>query len=769
MIALNENLRTNTSCRVCKGNNLQKVLSLGKTPPANAFLRKEDLSKPEQMFPLELYFCKDCSFAQLLDIVSPELLFKDYVYVSSTSPVFVSHFKELANHVCSRFNIPANSLVLDIGSNDGILLRPFKEKGCRVLGVDPAVKIAELATKSGIETVPAFFNVEVAKQIVASKGNAKIVTATSVFPHIDDLDTLVAAVKEVLSDDGMFIIEAYYVADMIQKNLFDTIYHEHLSYFSVKTIQQLLSRLGMQVFDVEKTDTHGGSIRVYSQKSTGQQPVSSSIAKFLQEEEKAGIHSISTYEDFSKKVDANKQNALALFSKLKSEGKKIVGYGAPAKATTLLNYFGVGADVISYIVDDSAWKQGLYLPGMKIPVVSSEELKTSKPDYISIFAWNFARPIMKKIHNAGKFIVPVPNPIVLNDVVEQDLFTIADTISDEAKMLEGKTVLITGGCGFIGSYFIATIDFMNKHMFSKPCKVISLDNHIVGRKNNLIRTIDSPHIKFIEHNVCMPFKTEEPVNYVINAAGVASPVYYKKFPIETIEGTIFGLKNMAELAREKNAQSVLYFSSSEIYGDPHPSFIPTPEHYKGNVSSLGPRSCYDESKRVGETLSMAYHRVHNLPIKIVRPFNVYGPGMSAFDYRVVPTFLSQGMQGKTLTVHGHGQQTRTFCYVTDAIIGFFKVLLSGKNGEVYNIGNDNDEITMHDLSKVVAEHVFDNSVRSQLIAYPENYPQDEPSRRCPDLTKAKSDIGYSPSIDLKTGLKRSLTWFKENTNLSMKQ
>jgi nucleoside-diphosphate-sugar epimerase len=734
------------------------VLSLGSTPPANAFLKNGEIGKPEQFFPLDLYFCKHCSFVQLLDIVSPELLFRNYVYLSSVSTSFVAHFEELAETICNRFNLSAGSLIADIGSNDGILLRPLKERGMRVVGVDPATKIAELATKSGIETIGEFFTPEIAKKIAAEKGHAKIVTATSVFPHIDNLDSFVAAVRNLLSADGIFIIEAYYLVDLLEKNLFDTIYHEHLSYFTVRTIAHLLGRLGMEVFDVEKTNTHGGSLRIFAQKAGGPYPVQLSLRRFLTDESRRNLDSTSTYIDFARRLEEGKKGLKQVLTELRASGKRVAGYGAAAKANTLLNYFGITSEILEYIVDDSPWKQGLYTPGTHIPVVSSDELRKREPDYILILAWNFANSIMNKYMHLGKFIIPVPRPIVINDVVDQDLYLIADAVSDEAAVLEGKTLLITGGSGFIGSYIVATLSFLNEHYFKKPCRVISLDNHIIGKMNNNIRDLKDENVIFMEHDVRNPIKVDEPVHYIISAAGIASPVYYQKFPIETIEGTIFGLKNSLELARQKNARSLLYFSSSEIYGDPDPNFIPTPEHYRGNVSPIGPRACYDEPKRVGETMCMAYYRVHNVPVKIVRPFNVYGPGMSPSDYRVIPTFLSRGLDGRNLPIHGSGEQTRTFCYVADAIIAFFKVLLSNRNGEVYNVGNDKEEISMKALADTIAMTIFENKINGQLIEYPNSYPQDEVRRRCPDLTKIRQDLDYRPTVDLKSGLKKTALW-----------
>lgn len=350
-----------------------------------------------------------------------------------------------------------------------------------------------------------------------------------------------------------------------------------------------------------------------------------------------------------------------------------------------------------------------------------------------------------------------------NSIVEQDLNTIAEAINEEARLLEGKTVLITGGSGFIGSYIVAAIDLLNRKRLSKPCRVISLDIYITGQnsRNNLIREIDSEHISFIRHDVRTPFELDGPVDYIISAAGVASPVYYKKFPIETIEGTIFGIKNALEMARQKKVRGILYFSSSEIYGDPGPNFIPTPETYKGNVSSIGERSCYDESKRVGETMCRAFFVVHKVPVRIVRPFNVYGPGMKSTDYRVIPTMLSRGLQGKELTVHDKGNQTRTFCYITDAVAGFFKVLLKGRDGEVYNVGNDAEEINMLALAETIASSVFQNKVHVKLVSYPENYPQDEPMRRCPDLSKIKKELGYMQKVSLREGLQRSFAWMRD--------
>lgn len=407
----------NSSCRACKGVKLTRIFSFGPQPPANAFLNKEEFAKPELFFPLDVYFCHGCSLVQLMDIVSPELLFKDYVYVSSTSPAFIAHFQSFANSVFSRFNLSPASLVVDIGSNDGILLRPFQALGASVLGIDPAVKIAHQATADGIETLPYFFNQALAKKLVAERGRATVIAGTNVFAHVNDLDELVEGVKTLLAPNGSFIIEAPYLVDFLEKNLFDTVYHEHLSYFAVRPLYTLFSRLGMEIFDVEKVNSHGGSLRVFVKHRGAEQENRESVKQYMAREEYLKLDSLAPYKDFAKRVEKNKEDLLSLLREFKLKGKIIAGYGASAKGNTLLNYFGITNEMVDYMVDDSLWKQGLYTPGTHIPVVAAKKLAESRPDYILILAWNFAEQIMDKLKEfkagGGKFIIPVPTPKVI--------------------------------------------------------------------------------------------------------------------------------------------------------------------------------------------------------------------------------------------------------------------------------------------------------------------------------------------------------------------
>lgn len=348
--------------------------------------------------------------------------------------------------------------------------------------------------------------------------------------------------------------------------------------------------------------------------------------------------------------------------------------------------------------------------------------------------------------------------MIKSRVIQNDVRSIALAIKKDAKVLSGKTILITGGSGFLGKYFLYTFWYLNKNFFSTPCKIISLDNYITGTKTNPL--LGEKNFVFIKHDVRKSFDTQDRVDYVIHAAGIASPVFYMKYPLETLEVATRGTQNMLEFAKKKRVDSFLFFSSSEIYGDPDPNFIPTPETYQGNVSCTGPRACYDESKRLGETLCMVYHRLYDLPVKIVRPFNIYGPGMKPDDYRVIPRFLTSALKKEYLPVHAQGNQTRTFCYISDAITALIKILLSDKNGEVYNVGNADNEVNMMTLAKIVSE-LFTGKVVVKSVDYPDTYPRADPMRRCPDLTKMRTLFNYEPDVSLKEGLKRTLKWYKE--------
>ncbi|MBI3324812.1 MAG: methyltransferase domain-containing protein [Candidatus Omnitrophica bacterium] len=408
-------MRTRDDCRLCGSRRLERVISLGETPLANAFVGAEERVRPQPRFPLDVYLCRECAHAQLRDIVDPDLLFRDYVYVSSTSPVFVEHFRRYAESIIALIGLPSGSQVVEIGSNDGVLLDWFKQAGMRVLGVDPARRIAEAASAKGIPTLPEFFSLELATRLRAEGWQPRVIAANNVFAHADDLHGIVEGVAHLLRGDGVFVFEVSYLVDVVEKTLFDTIYHEHLSYHTVKPLVGLFERHGMQLADAIRVDAHGGSLRGIAQRKGGPLPAHARVAQLIDLEAGRGLHEPEAFAELFRNIQRRKAELTELLRRLKSEGARIAGFGAPAKATTLMFHFGLGPDSLAYIVDDSPLKQGLFSPGHHIPVVPSSYLykPETRPGYLLILAWNFAEPIMKN-HQAfrdagGRFIVPLPD------------------------------------------------------------------------------------------------------------------------------------------------------------------------------------------------------------------------------------------------------------------------------------------------------------------------------------------------------------------------
>lgn len=345
-------------------------------------------------------------------------------------------------------------------------------------------------------------------------------------------------------------------------------------------------------------------------------------------------------------------------------------------------------------------------------------------------------------------------------IIQEDIRTIAEDLKEVASRLNGKTVFISGGAGFLGRYLVATLDYLNHHVLVHPCKIIVADNFISGKQDAIPK---SENIILLKQDVSKPISVEGPIHFILHAASIASPIFYNKFRVETIDAGVLGTKNLLELAREKNVESFLFFSSSEVYGNPHPDFIPTKEDYNGNVSCIGPRACYDEPKRLGETLCMTYADVYNLPVKIVRPFNIFGPGMRLDDGRVVPNFVVSAMRGEKIPIYGDGFNTRTFCYVSDAITAFYLVLFSDQNREVFNVGSDEQEISMKHLADIIIGLVQNDEARAHLVegANVMYHVKVDPQRRCPDLTKIRTKVGYRPRETLVAGIRRFIAWARE--------
>lgn len=401
-----------SGCRLCGSGRLSLVLKLEPTPPANAFVPAADLGKDQPRFPLDVFFCEDCFHVQLLDVVDPRHLFENYVYVSGTSPVFVKHFEEYAADLCRRFHPKTGDLAFDIGSNDGTLLKAFKAQSLRVLGIDPAIDIARRATESGIETIAGFFTPAKAAEIRSEKGAASVITANNVFAHIDDLGGVADGIQTLLASNGVFAFEVSYLKDVVEKTLFDTIYHEHLDYHSVIPLIGFLKRHGLELIEALPVDSHGGSLRGIAQLAGGPWNVGASVAEAVAYEKKIGLDRAETFRQFGADIETKKQKLNALLKGFKADGKSIAAFGAPAKATTLMYHFGIGPDLVDFIIDDSPLKQGLYSPGLHIPVKSSAAMTEKKPDVLVVLAWNFAAPIIAKnkaFRDAGgRFVIPLP-------------------------------------------------------------------------------------------------------------------------------------------------------------------------------------------------------------------------------------------------------------------------------------------------------------------------------------------------------------------------
>ncbi len=402
-----------TCCRLCRSEELKRVLHLTATPPANAFITERDFATKQVEYPLDVYRCSECGHLQLLDIIDPKELFSHYVYVSSTSTVMVEYLRDQAKRIIERSGLKPGDLVVEFGSNDGTLLRFFKEVGMRVLGVDPATNIAP--STSDVPNITDFFGVDVANRVRQEYGSAKVVCAYNVCAHIDDLQGVIDGVQALLSDDGIFVMEVGYLYDVYRKTLFDTVYHEHVDFHRVEPLNRFFSSNGLTLAHVERSDIQGGALVAYV--SRDQEKRDSSIDALIEMERDAGLEKPETFERWGEVIRQKGDELSILLRGLKQAGKSIAAYGAPAKATTLMYHFGLDSNILNYIVDDNPIKQGMFTPGLHVPVLSPSELYERKPDYVLLLAWNFAEPIIAKhskyAGDRGRFIIPLPNLVIV--------------------------------------------------------------------------------------------------------------------------------------------------------------------------------------------------------------------------------------------------------------------------------------------------------------------------------------------------------------------
>ena len=401
-------------CQICSSQKLQKFLSLGHQPVPDVFLTAKQLNEPEVSYPLEVYFCEDCCLVQLGYAVDPEILFKEYHYNTGTNASLKRNFTELVDLLVKKFDLSSKDLAIDIGSNDGTLLQGYLKYKIKILGIDPS-SVADLAIKNGIPTIKDFFSETLADALIKKYGKAKMITATNVFAHIMEFDSFMKGIRKILADDGVFVTESHYLLNMVKEMQYDSIYHEHLRYYSLRPLMKLFERFGMQVFDAERISTHGGSIRVYACHGNTRK-TSKNIEEITKLEQKDGMYKKETFFNYGKNVFENKLRLQEILIGLKKKNKSIAGIGAPAKGNTLLNYCDITPDILDFIAETSLLKIGKFTPGMHIQVVDEKEIFKRQPEYALLLSWNIKEiliPKLKKAGYRGKFIVPNPVPKIV--------------------------------------------------------------------------------------------------------------------------------------------------------------------------------------------------------------------------------------------------------------------------------------------------------------------------------------------------------------------
>jgi len=406
------------ACRSCGERTLTSVLSLGRMPLANALLSAEQLREPEETFPLEVAFCSRCALLQITETIPPATLFREYLYFSSYSDTMVEHARHLAEETIASRHLDGRSLVVELASNDGYLLQFYRLAGISVLGVEPAENVALVAEQERqIPTLREFFDQGVAERLVAEGRRADVLHAHNVLAHVADLNGFVEGIAILLARRGVAIIEVPYVKDLIDRCEFDTIYHEHLCYYSLTALDELFDRHGLEVQRVARVPIHGGSLRLFVTGRAAYAERDGSAERLRQEEQAWGVGKEAFYRDFGLRVEALKASLLGMVSELKHQGARLAAYGAAAKGATLLNYTGIGKDILDFVVDRSVHKQGLYLPGVRLPIYAPVKLMEVMPDYVVLLAWNFAEEIMSQqseyIRRGGRFIIPIPEPRVI--------------------------------------------------------------------------------------------------------------------------------------------------------------------------------------------------------------------------------------------------------------------------------------------------------------------------------------------------------------------
>lgn len=413
---------TALKCRFCANPLTVSFADLGMSPLSNAYIKPGQETRMEPFYPLHAYVCERCFLVQLGEFESPEAIFSDYAYFSSFSDSWLEHCERYTEAMIQRFGLKPQSRVIELASNDGYLLQYFNRRGIQVLGIEPAANVARVAQEKGVNTLVRFFGMQTAEELAAQGIQADLLTANNVLAHVPDLRDFVAGIGKVLKPAGVFTIEFPHLLQLVRENQFDTIYHEHFSYFSFQTIERVFAAFDLTLFDVEQISTHGGSLRVYGRhEANADLPISQRVAGLRLLESEFGLDRLETYQAFNDQIKKTKRQFLKFLIEAREQGKTIVGYGAPAKGNTLLNYCGVGPDLLDYTVDRNPYKQGCRLPGTRIPVCHPDKLKETRPDYVLLLPWNLRQEVMEQ-HGyirewGGRFVVPIPEVRILKDAV----------------------------------------------------------------------------------------------------------------------------------------------------------------------------------------------------------------------------------------------------------------------------------------------------------------------------------------------------------------
>jgi len=740
----------NTSCRACESEQLVKVIDLGSQPLANSFLSEENLKAHEPKYPLEVYFCEDCNLAQLIHVVDKSVLFEDYIYFSSGMPKLSDHFKQYAEDVIDRFLEEPNDLVVEMGSNDGILLQFFKNNNFRVLGVDPAKNIAKVACERGVETIADFFSVSIAQKIVRERGKAKAILGNNVVAHINDYQDLCSGVKELLAPEGVFVFEAPYLVDMFENLSFDTIYHEHLNFLAIRPLVSFFKKFGLEIFDVKIVPSQGKSIRVFVGHG-GAHEIYPSVNECVKQEEDFGLDRKESYFELAKEIKRSKEKVLNLVAEFKRIGKSVSAYGAPAKGNTLLNYYGIDYNVLDFALDELPSKQGFYTPGTRVPVFGKQYADANRPDYYLLLAWNYLNVILEKekdfLEAGGAFILPNGEIISKENKLKHSL------------KKDKKKILICGGSGFIGSNFIRHLynKYENYELFNLDLLTYSGNEENLSdiKANELGKIEKNRRYHFLRGDICDSallggLFRENKFDVVVNFAAESHVDRSLCSSYDFIRTNIVGTHTLIEECRKHNIPRFLQISTDEVYGN-------VLEGYSTEESLLNPSSPYSASKASADVIVKSYIRSHGLPALIIRGSNNFGPYQ--YPEKLIPLAISNLIEVEKIPVHGDGMHIRSWIHVNDFCNAIDIVIHRGENGHVYNVSGTPK--TNLEVLKSISRSLVLNRDITECIENTNDRPGAD-LRYAPDATKLEQSLGWSQQYNFDDAMRDTVKWYIDN-------